>query len=113
VFELPAALSLRLFHPNVLYGSAVIAFGVLATIMSAVRSYAPIMVVRVLLGFAEAFVQTGFVYLSLWYRREEVTTRAGTVSMTTCSRPQLRESSILLYSHTYCWSDKRAYCVRC
>ncbi|KIW93256.1 uncharacterized protein Z519_05861 [Cladophialophora bantiana CBS 173.52] len=76
VFELPAALSLRLFHPNWAYGTAVIIFGILATSMTAVRSYAPIMVIRVLLGFAEAFVQTGFVFLSLWYRREEVTTRA-------------------------------------
>ena len=82
IFELPAALSLRIFHPNWVYGSAVIIFGVLAASMAVTRSYAAIMVIRTLLGFAEAFVQTGFIFLTLWYRREEVTTRAGTVPMT-------------------------------
>lgn len=81
IFELPAALSLRIFHPNWAYGTAVIIFGVLAASMTAVRSYAPIMVIRTFLGFAEAFVQTGFVFLTLWYRREELTTRTGTVPM--------------------------------
>ncbi|KAJ9610477.1 hypothetical protein H2200_005254 [Cladophialophora chaetospira] len=80
IFELPAALSLRVLHPNWAYGSAVISFGVLAASMAVVRSYAAVMVIRILLGFAEAFVQTGFIFLSLWYRREELTTRAGTVS---------------------------------
>jgi hypothetical protein len=46
--------------------------------MAAVRSYAPVMVIRTFLGFTEAFVQTGFLFLTLWYRREEVTTRTGT-----------------------------------
>lgn len=78
VFELPAALSLRIFHPNWAYGTAVVIFGILATSMSAVRSYAPIMVIRVLLGLSEAWVQTGFIFLTLWYRREEMTSRAGT-----------------------------------
>lgn len=78
-FELPAALSLRIIHPNWAYGGAVVVFGVLAASMAAVRSYAPIMVIRTLLGFSEAFVQTGFVFLSLWYRREELTTRTSTV----------------------------------
>ena len=68
VFELPAALSLRLFQPNWVYGIAVIVFGILAASTSAVRSYAPIMVIRLLLGFSEAYVQTGFIFMSLWYR---------------------------------------------
>jgi hypothetical protein len=78
IFELPAALIVKVFQPNLAYGFAVIAFGVLATSMTAVRSYAPIMVIRTFLGFTEAFVQTGFLFLTLWYRREEVTTRTGT-----------------------------------
>ncbi|KAL6246868.1 hypothetical protein RBB50_006175 [Rhinocladiella similis] len=76
IFELPAALALRLFPPNWVYGVAVIIFGVLATSMTAVRTYAPIMVIRLLLGLSEATIQTGFLFLTLWYRREEVTTRA-------------------------------------
>ena len=82
IFELPAALSLRIMHPNWVYGSAVMSFGVLAASMAAVKSYAGVMVIRTLLGFSEAFVQTGFIFLTLWYRREEVTTRAGMVPKT-------------------------------
>lgn len=82
IFELPAALALRLFPPNWVYGVAVIIFGVLATSMTAVRTYAPIMVIRLLLGLSEATIQTGFLFLTLWYRREEVTTRAGTYPVT-------------------------------
>lgn len=88
IFELPAALSLRLYHPNWVYGIAVIIFGLLSASMTAVKSYAPIMVLRILLGFSEAFIQTGFLFLSLWYRREEVTTRAGIV--VTTEDPDLR-----------------------
>ncbi len=36
------------------------------------------MIIRTFLGFTEAFVQTGFLFLTLWYRPEEVTTRTGT-----------------------------------
>jgi MFS family permease len=83
VFELPAALSLRLFHPNLAYGTAVILFGLFACCMSVARSYATVMVLRLFIGLAEAYVQTGYVFLSLWYRREELTTRAGITALTT------------------------------
>lgn len=76
-FELPAALSLRVAHPPFLYGSAVIFFGVCTVCTSAARTYASVMVLRLLLGFGESFVQTGFVFLSLWYTKEEMTTRCG------------------------------------
>lgn len=77
VFELPAALSLRLIHPNVAYGGAVVIFGVSAACLSASRSYAAVMVIRLIIGLAEAYVQTGYVFLSLWYKRDELTTRCG------------------------------------
>lgn len=76
-FELPAALSLRVAHPPFLYGGAVIFFGVCTVCTSAARTYASFMVLRLLLGFGESFVQTGFVFLSLWYTKEEMTTRCG------------------------------------
>ena len=77
VFELPAALSLRWFHPNHTYGAAVILFGVFACCLSVARSYAVVMVIRLLIGLSEAYVQTGYVFLSLWYKRDELTTRCG------------------------------------
>jgi MFS family permease len=79
-FELPAALSLRIVHPPFVYGTAVVTFGVCAVCMSAARTYAAVMVLRLLIGLAEAFVQTGFVFISLWYTKDELTTRCGMLS---------------------------------
>lgn len=79
VFELPAALSLRIIHPPYVYGTAVISFGICAACMSTAMSYAAVMVLRLLIGLAEAFVQTGFVFISLWYTKDELTTRCGTI----------------------------------
>lgn len=77
VFELPAALSLRRIHPNIAYGFAVIVFGVSAACLAVSRSYAAVMIIRLVIGLAEAYVQTGYVFLSLWYQRDELTTRCG------------------------------------
>ena len=77
VFELPAALSLRWFHPNYTYETAVILFGIFACCLSTARSYAVVMILRLLIGLSEAYVQTGYVFLSLWYKRNELTTRGG------------------------------------
>ena len=51
-------------------------FGVLATCVSACKSYGSLIAVRFLLGLSEAFVQVGFVYLSLWYRHDEIALRS-------------------------------------
>ncbi|KAJ9617685.1 hypothetical protein H2204_013560 [Knufia peltigerae] len=74
-FELPATLSIRVFRPNWVYGGAVVFFGLCALLTSEARSYASVMVLRLLLGFGESVIQTGFVYLSLWYTNKELTTR--------------------------------------
>lgn len=76
-FELPATLSIRVFRPNWVYGGAVVFFGLCALLTSEARSYASVMVLRLLLGFGESVIQTGFVYLSLWYTNKELTTRCG------------------------------------
>lgn len=76
-FELPATLSIRVWHPNFVYGGAVVFFGLCALLTSQARSYASVMVLRLFLGFGESFIQTGFVYLSLWYSNRELTTRCG------------------------------------
>lgn len=77
IIELPAALSLRFVPANWAYGLAVVFFGVFSCCMSASRHYATVMVLRFLIGCAEAWVQTGFVFLSLWYKRSELTSRCG------------------------------------
>ena len=76
-FELPAALSLRIFCPGWAYGTAVISFGVFACCLSTLKSYGPLLVLRLFIGLAEAFIQTGWVFLSLWYKHDEMATRTG------------------------------------
>jgi hypothetical protein len=78
VFELPAALSLRLIRPGWAYGTAVLLFGVFACCLSSVKTYGALLGIRLLIGLAEAFVQTGWVFLSLWYKHDELSTRTGT-----------------------------------
>jgi hypothetical protein len=68
VIELPAGLLLRICHPRYVIGGAAITFGVIACCMSAAKSYASLMVLRVLIGLAEAFVNNAFLYTSMWYR---------------------------------------------
>lgn len=63
------------FKPGHQFGLATISFGVLATSIAAVKSYGSLITVRLLLGLTEAFVQVGFVYLSLWYTRNEIALR--------------------------------------
>ena len=77
VVELPAILSLRGIAPNVVFGLAVIFFGIFSACLSQSKSYAAVIILRLLIGIAEAFVQSGWVFLSLWYRKEELSTRTG------------------------------------
>lgn len=75
VIELPCCLGLVYFHPAHQFGLATIVFGVLATCVAACHSYGVLIAIRLLLGLSEAFVQVGFVYLSLWYRHDEIALR--------------------------------------
>jgi uncharacterized membrane protein len=74
-FELPVLLALRVIKPAYLYGGGTIIFGVLATCIAYSGSYAGLMVIRVLIGFVEATAQTVYIFLSLWYKRDEIATR--------------------------------------
>ena len=112
VFELPAALSLRLIYPNYAYGIAVILFGVFACCLSVAKSYAVVMILRLLIGLSEAYVQTGCVFLSLWYKRDELATRCGKQNDTD-SWIQTELHSILLCFCTHCRSNERIDLVQC
>lgn len=52
-----------------------ILWGVFTTSLVTVHTVAPFMVLRALIGAAEAFIQGSIVYLSFWYRYEELATR--------------------------------------
>ncbi|RDL41557.1 Uncharacterized protein BP5553_01536 [Venustampulla echinocandica] len=75
VGEFPFALLLRVSKPAYVYGFTIIAFGLFATCCVATRSYAALLVLRLLVGVAEAAAQTAFLYLSLWYKPDELAMR--------------------------------------
>ncbi|KIX10088.1 uncharacterized protein Z518_01169 [Rhinocladiella mackenziei CBS 650.93] len=54
-------------------------FGVFACAMVSAKSYAPVMVLRVLIGLAEAFVKNAYLYISLWYRPDELSLRTAAI----------------------------------
>jgi MFS family permease len=75
--ELPFALLLRVVKPAYIYGSTIVLFGLFATCCVATTKYAGLMVLRLLVGFAEAAAQTAFLYLALWYKPDELAMRTG------------------------------------
>lgn len=77
IMELPYGLALRVSKPAYLYGFSVLGFGVFSVCVAATKSYAPLMVIRLLVGCTEAAIQTGFVYTSLWYKPNELAVRNG------------------------------------
>ena len=77
LLELPAGLSLRYIHPRYVFSTALISFGTFAACLSVVDGYAGLMVLRVLTGLGEVFVNCGFIYISLWYRPSELALRTG------------------------------------
>ena len=76
LIELPCCLGLMYIKPGHQFGIATIMFGLLATCIAAVHNYGSLIAIRFLLGLSEAFVQVGFIYLSLWYRHDEIALRS-------------------------------------
>lgn len=79
LFELPVCLLLRYVHPRYLFGGAMLAFGTFAALFAVTKSYAGVMVLRVLIGIGEVFVNNAWIYLSLWYKPSELSLRSGTL----------------------------------
>lgn len=86
IAELPASVLLRKVPANFIFGSGVILFGLIATLISVSGGYAGLMVLRFLLGVGEAVITTCFLYLTLWYNRDELAWRTGSESFTTSFR---------------------------
>lgn len=53
------------------------AFGTFIILMAFRNSYPALMVLRVLVGLGEVFVNNAFIFLTLWYKPEEVALRTG------------------------------------
>lgn len=72
-----AGILLRKYPPRFVIGGAVLTFGVLGCCTSLVKSYASIMVIRLLLGLAEGVSYNVYLYTSVWYKPHELARRTG------------------------------------
>lgn len=70
-------MSLRYIPARFAFGVPIMAFGMFIVLMAFENSYASLMVLRVMVGFGEVFVNNAFIFLTLWYRPEEVALRTG------------------------------------
>ena len=75
-FMLAGNLALRALGPDKTIAGACIFFGAVVCALSQAKNYATVMGLRVLIGVGEAFIQGGGLYLSMWYSRHELGTRA-------------------------------------
>jgi MFS family permease len=67
------------FDTPSVYAGATLVFGLASLLTAYATTYAHLLVLRLIIGLAEATIQTGFVYMSLWYRREEMSVRVSYV----------------------------------
>ena len=68
---------LRYISPHMVLGTAIATFGTLVCLMSVAENVATILALRILVGFSQAFIQGLGLYVSLWYKRDELATRSG------------------------------------
>ncbi|OAL28541.1 hypothetical protein AYO22_02735 [Fonsecaea multimorphosa] len=74
---LPASLSVRFFKPHRQIGGCVILFATLSCCMAAAKNPGTVLALRIIFGFASAFLQALTLYISTWYKRNEMATRTG------------------------------------
>ncbi|KAK4234664.1 putative transporter [Achaetomium macrosporum] len=75
LFELPGAVLLRVLTPPIQLGVALMAWGVATTLMTAAQNWQTIAGLRVVVGAFEGFVQGAPLYLTFWYKPQELATR--------------------------------------
>lgn len=115
VCTIPANLSLRFLKANRQIGGCVILFATFTACIAAAQNAATVLALRILFGFATPFFQALAVYLSLWYKRDEVALRNG--KLLTSQKCGGELSNILIRSYTRifrpCWRLQRFYFIRC
>src|ERR1700744_498229 len=104
---------LRKIPANVIYGCAVIFFGLATVLISQSGGYAGLMVLRALLGVGEAVITTGFVYLTLFYKREELALRSGRTLAHQDMMPLLTATRYLFCVLCSGWTFQRACGLGC
>ena len=74
---LPGNILLRYISPNKMIGGSVLAFGAIVCGMAGSQNYQTLLALRILVGFAQAFIQGLSIYTSLWFKRNEIATVGG------------------------------------
>lgn len=77
LIELPAGLALRYFQPRYVFAAALLSFGVCAACLSVANGYAGAIVLRLIIGFGEAFINNAWLMISVWYKPNELALRSG------------------------------------
>ncbi|KAI0602374.1 putative pantothenate transporter [Biscogniauxia sp. FL1348] len=75
VFQLPGTLLVKKLRAPFQFGGAMLTWGFLTMMTVLIQNQAGLLVLRFLIGAAEAFVQGGVFYLSFWYQYDELATR--------------------------------------
>lgn len=75
-FMIVGNLALKAWGPNRTIAGACVTFGLVLCGLSQAQNYATVMGLRVMIGIGEAFIQGGGLYLSAWYSRHELASRA-------------------------------------
>ncbi|KIM26839.1 hypothetical protein M408DRAFT_330417 [Serendipita vermifera MAFF 305830] len=74
--EIPSNIALKLLRPSVWIPSIMVAWGIVMTLMSLVKSFEGLVVARIFLGLTEGGLFPGVTfYLSMWYKRSEQSRR--------------------------------------
>ena len=76
IIELPAGMALRYCQPRYVFSGALVLFGMFSCLFC-VAEYEGLLGLRFLLGLAEAFANNAFIFVSLWYRPEQLALRTG------------------------------------
>ncbi|KIX94915.1 uncharacterized protein Z520_09225 [Fonsecaea multimorphosa CBS 102226] len=75
VLQTPAALLMKILAPRWVLGGSIAMFGLVAALFSKARNFADLIGLRLLLGFGEAIVPLSFLYISMWYKHDELALR--------------------------------------
>ncbi len=66
---------MKILAPRWVLGGSITMFGLVAALFSVSRSFADLIGLRLLLGCGEAIVPLSFLYISMWYKHDELALR--------------------------------------
>lgn len=89
IVDFPIGLAMKVFPANCVFGAAMVIFGLSAALVPVSGGYGGLMGLRFLLGCGEGVFTMGFMYLSQWYKPEELALRTGMFQCTNLHCPTL------------------------